>query len=76
MVRVTAAAGNFYLDHRIQTDSGAHPASYPVVPGALYVGVKMPRLEADHSPRSSAEVQIAWSYTFTPPIRLHGVVPS
>jgi hypothetical protein len=30
--------------------------------------------EAASSPPSSAEVTRAWSYTSTPPIRLHGVV--
>jgi len=29
--------------------------------------------EADHSPPSSVEVKNTWSYTSTPPIRLHGV---
>jgi hypothetical protein len=46
------------------------------VPGALFLAVKRPRLEADHSPPSSAEVKNAWSYTSTPPISLHGVVLS
>jgi hypothetical protein len=36
--------------------------------------VKRPGREADHSPPSSAEFKNAWIYTFTPPIRLHGVV--
>jgi hypothetical protein len=27
-VRVPAGAGNFFLHHHVQTDSGAHPASY------------------------------------------------
>jgi hypothetical protein len=36
------------------------------VPGALFLGVKRPRYEADHSPPSSAEVKNAWSYTSTP----------
>jgi hypothetical protein len=40
----------------------------------LSVEVKRPGREADHSPPSSAEVNNAWSYTFTPPIRLHGLV--
>jgi hypothetical protein len=31
--------------------------------------------EADHSPPYSAEVE-EWSCTFTPPVRLHGVVLS
>jgi hypothetical protein len=35
--------------------------------------VKRQGREADHSSPSSAEVKNAWSYTSTPPIRLHGV---
>jgi hypothetical protein len=46
------------------------------VPEALSLGVKRPRREADHSPSFSAEVKNEWSYTFTSPIRLHGVVLS
>jgi hypothetical protein len=51
-----------------------HSASYPMGTGALFLGVKRPGREADHSPPSSAEVKNGWSYTSTPPIRLHGVV--
>jgi tRNA A37 threonylcarbamoyladenosine synthetase subunit TsaC/SUA5/YrdC len=29
-VRVSARAGNFSLHHRVQTGSGAHPASHPM----------------------------------------------
>jgi hypothetical protein len=29
-VRFPAEAGNFSLHHRVQTGSGAHPASYPM----------------------------------------------
>jgi hypothetical protein len=36
-------------------------------------GVKQPGRESDHSPPSSAEVENAWSYTSTPPMRFHGV---
>jgi hypothetical protein len=36
--------------------------------------VKRPEREADHSSQSSAEVKNAWSYNFTQPVRLHGVV--
>jgi len=32
--------------------------------------------EADYSPPCSAEVMNTWSYTSTPPLRLHGVVLS
>jgi hypothetical protein len=50
------------------------PTQPPIqwVPGALTLGIKRPGLEADHSPPSSAEVKNAWSYTSTPPVRLHG----
>jgi hypothetical protein len=44
------------------------------VPGALSLGVERPGRETDHSPQSRAEVNSAWSYTSTPPIRPHGVV--
>jgi hypothetical protein len=46
------------------------------VAGALSLVVKRPGREADHSSPSSAEVEVAWSYASTPPIRLHGVVLS
>jgi hypothetical protein len=42
--------------------------------GALSLGIKRDGSETDHSPPSSAEVNNAWSYTSTPPIRLNGVV--
>jgi hypothetical protein len=52
------------------------PTQPPIqwVPGALSLGVKRPGREADHSLPSSAEVKNVWSYTSTPPIRLHGVM--
>jgi hypothetical protein len=46
------------------------------VAGVPFLGVKRPGREDDHSPPSSAEVKKAWSYTTTPPIRLHGMVLS
>jgi hypothetical protein len=46
------------------------------VPETLFLGAKRPGREADHSSGSSAEVKNAWSYTSTPPMRLHGVVLS
>jgi len=39
-------------------------------------GLQRPGREADHSLQYNVEVKNAWSYTFTPPIRLHGVVLS
>jgi hypothetical protein len=54
------------------------PTQPPIqwVPWALSLGLKWPEREADHSPPSSAEVNNEWSYSSTPPIRLHGVVLS
>jgi len=44
----------FFLHHRIQNGSGAHPASYP---GDFALGVKRPGREADNSPPYSTEVK-------------------
>jgi hypothetical protein len=55
------------------------PTQPPIewVPESPSLGVKWPGCEADHSPRSSAEVKNAWRYTSTsPPMCLHGVVLS
>jgi len=43
---------------------------------ALPLGIKRPGREADDSLPYSADVKNAWSYTSTPPIRLHCVVLS
>jgi hypothetical protein len=58
--------------------SALGPTQPPIqwVPAAFSLGVKRPGREADHSPPSNTEVINAWSYISTPPIRLHGVVPS
>jgi len=54
------------------------PTQPPIhwIAGALFLGVKRPGREADHSPPSSDEVNNAWSYSSAPPIRLHDVVLS
>jgi hypothetical protein len=44
------------------------------VMGALSQGVKRPGRDAYHSLPSSAEFKNAWSYTSTPPVRLHDMV--
>jgi hypothetical protein len=44
------------------------------VPRALSREVKQQVREGDHSHPPSDEVKIAWSYTFNPPLRFHGVV--
>jgi hypothetical protein len=60
-VRVPTGAGNLSLHLRVQNGSGAHPASYQWVSGALSLGVKRPRREVDHSPLPSAVVKNEWS---------------
>jgi hypothetical protein len=54
------------------------PTQPPIqwVPGVTSTRVKWLGHEAEHSAPSSAEVKNAWSYTSTPPIRLHGLVLS
>jgi len=42
----------------------------------LSLRVKRQGREADHSPTPTAQFKNAWSYTSTPPIRLHSVVLS
>jgi len=54
---IPGGAGNFPIYHGVQNGSGAHPASYPVVPEALSQRVKRLGREADYSPPSSAEVK-------------------
>jgi hypothetical protein len=51
--------GIFPHRRRVQTVSGAHPASYPVGTRALSLGIKRPEHEADHSPPSSADIKNA-----------------
>jgi hypothetical protein len=60
--------------HFVQAGSGPLPQP-PIqwVPG-VFTGVNWPGREANNSPLSNAEVKNAWSYTSTPPIRLHGAV--
>jgi len=54
------------------------PTQSPIqwVPGALSLWVKQSGREVDHSSPPSAEFKNDWSYTATPPVRLHGVVLS
>jgi hypothetical protein len=39
-VRFPAGAGNFSLHHRVQNDTGAHPASYPMGTRVSFPGIK------------------------------------
>jgi hypothetical protein len=53
------------LLHSVQTDYGAHPASYPIGTGGSFLGGKEAGHEADHSPPSSVDKE-RWRYTSTP----------
>jgi hypothetical protein len=70
-----ARARNFSLLHR---DQKALRPTQPIqlIPGALSLGLKRLGRGANHSLPSRVEVKNTWSYTFTTPIRLHGVVLS
>jgi hypothetical protein len=53
-IRFPAEARDFSLLYNVQTNSGAHPASYPMGIGG---SLKRPGREADYSPPSSAEAK-------------------
>jgi hypothetical protein len=57
-VRYPTGVEDFSSNLCVQTGSGTHPASYPMGTGGPFPGVKArPRLDADHSPPSGAEVK-------------------
>jgi len=74
-VQVPAEDGNLCLHYCVQTGSDTHTASYPMgYQGALFLEVKRPDREADHSPPSSTEIKNVSSYTSTHPILRQDVV--
>jgi hypothetical protein len=75
-IRFPAGAGIFLFITASGTAVVSTQPPIQWIPGALSLGVKRPVRQADHSPPSSAEVKNTWSYTSTPPIRLHCVVLS
>jgi hypothetical protein len=50
----------------VQTDSGAHQASYSIGTGVLSPGIGRPARETDHSPPYNAGIKNDWKYTSTP----------
>jgi hypothetical protein len=66
----------YSLRHRVQTGCVAHAASYRMSTRGSCVGRKEAWVQTRHSAPSSTEINNVWSYTSTPPIRLHGVVLS
>ena len=63
--------------HSVQTDCGAHPATYATDTCGTYTGTKRPLHESEHSPQTSAKANNAWNYTPVPNTpRFNGVVPN
>jgi len=58
---------------RYETGSEEHATSHSVGSGVLFPGVKRPGREVNQSPPTSAKAKNEWSYTSSPPLRLHGV---
>jgi hypothetical protein len=48
-VRNTLDTPSYFFSSNFETDCGAHPASYSVGIGVLFLGLKWSCLEADHS---------------------------
>jgi hypothetical protein len=46
------------LRHRVQSESGAHPASYSIGTGCSFPEVKQPGRAANHSPTASECVEL------------------
>jgi hypothetical protein len=65
-VRVLVETNSSHL-HVVQTDFGAHQASYPMGRGALPPEVKRPGRKADYSLPIIAKVTSICIYTFTLP---------
>jgi len=59
-------AGNFSLQHRVLTGSGAPRPPVPRVRGALSLGLGRPGRGAGHSPLSGAGFGRSWKYTSPP----------
>jgi hypothetical protein len=62
--RTAVLAQEICLFENVQTNSGAHPASYSVSTGAFSDAVKRRRerwVEVDNSPPSNPEVKNEWS---------------
>jgi hypothetical protein len=65
-VRIPAGAENFLFDTVSRPALGPTQPPIQWVQVALFLGIKRPGREADHSPPSSAEVNECVEYTSTP----------
>jgi hypothetical protein len=76
-VRDPAVAGNLsHYPASVQNGSGPNQPPFQWIPGAPSLGVKRPGAWSWPLTSFNAEVKNTWSYTSTPPIRLHGLVLS
>jgi len=75
-VRFPEGLGIFLFGTVFRTVLGPTQPPIQRVPGVLSLGIKRQGRESDHSPPYNAEDKNARSYTSTPPIHLHGGVPS
>jgi hypothetical protein len=66
-VRLPAGAGNYPLHHRIQTGSGAHPASFPIGSGSSFPGGKTAGAWSSPLTSTYCRGQRKYSYNSTPP---------
>jgi hypothetical protein len=67
VVRSTAKTRDLSSSLCVQTDSEAHPASYPMDTGGPFLGVKRPMIVADHSPHLVPRSRMSRSYNPPPP---------
>jgi hypothetical protein len=61
-VRFPAETENFSLRHRIQTGSGAHPASYPIGTGGSLPGVQLQHVFKKWVERCKKCIAFRWRY--------------
>jgi hypothetical protein len=63
--------GIFLYTTVFRPDPGPTQPPIQWVTGALFLGVRRPVREADHSPYLVPRSNNAWGYTSSPPVRLH-----
>jgi hypothetical protein len=74
-VRFPTGARNFSLHHRVHNGSGAHPGSYLMGTRGSFPGGKAAgRVKMTTRLHLVSRSKNQWSYTSTPPVRLHSVV--
>jgi hypothetical protein len=72
--KIPAGTKDFSFGLCVHTGSEVHPASYPVVTGGSFPGVKArPGLDTDHSPHLVPRSRMSRGYISFPPKRFHGV---